>query len=451
MHERALHRAAALSAALLLLTASVAVADTLPGDTDDVTAGVQGTRSLGPVAVNGSIEAPLWFQLACRNAAHLDEGQTVALALQSAIVPTGGAVTSTGATVGPVPSEWPDDGEACQSPPVVRSSDPATVTLTAPGYPGVFDYVLDYSRTVSPAGSGDGSALTSLTGATFRLTVVANTPPTLVLPADMVVEGDSPGGAVVAYTVGASDAEDDPDPVAGCAPASGAFLPLGATIVGCVVTDSAGAAASGSFSISVRDTTPPTLAGVPGGVTQTTTVLSGTAADYALPSALDIVDVAPQVACAPAPGDAVPVGRTVVECTATDASGNVATATFAIDVTYVPPVVLETAFDEPIGHDRAIAGAAGRTVPVKARIVRDGMPVTSGLVVLRLARCDDGRAIGSPSPMAWQGERWMLGLDTAGLEGCSRATVSLDGIDAGSFLLRLGASAAAVKARGASR
>jgi hypothetical protein len=90
MHERALRRAAAIAAATFLLTASVVVADTLPGDTDDLASGIQGTVALGPVPTGGQVSASLWFQLTCRGLAHVDPGQSVHVAMSGAQVPAGG-------------------------------------------------------------------------------------------------------------------------------------------------------------------------------------------------------------------------------------------------------------------------------------------------------------------------------------------------------------------------
>ncbi len=451
MHERALRHAAALAAAILLLTTSMAAADTLPGDADDLTSGTQSTMAVGPIAVGGQLTASLWFQLTCRGLTHVDPGQSVGVAFRSATVPTGGMVTSTGTTIGPVPADWPVDGDGCPTTMVLRSAVPATVTLTAPAAPGVFDYVLDYARTLSPVGSADGTAISSLTGATFRLTVVADAAPTLTLPADMVVEGDTAGGAVVAWTASVSDAEDDPDPVPVCDPASGGFLPLGVTSVACSVTDSAGVSATGSFSVTVQDTTPPALVGLPAGVALVASDPAGSIAAYAVPSAVDTVDPAPTVTCSPAPGDAVPVGTTTVTCVTTDGSGNVASGSFLLDVEYLPPVVFDTSFEAPVGVTGMLVGTSGRTIPIKAHVVRDGHVVTTGSVELGLAGCSGGVGVGTPLALAWAGGRWVVELHTDGLFGCIRATVSVDGADAGSFELHLATSASSLKAKGARR
>src|SRR5204863_1887954 len=100
--------------------------------------------------------------------------------------------------------------------------------------------------------------------ASFTLHVVSNTAPTLHLPADFSREGDTTGGWTASYQgVWASDNEDNPAPTPTCLPAAGSVLPLGETTVNCSVTDSGGMTASGSFKVTVVDTTDPVLHGVP--------------------------------------------------------------------------------------------------------------------------------------------------------------------------------------------
>ena len=78
------------------------------------------------------------------------------------------------------------------------------------------------------------------------------------------------------------------------------------------------------------DTTPPTLI-VPVGVAADATSASGAVVVFDV-SATDRVDPAPIVTCTPASGALFPIGETTVTCTATDASGNVATASFVAHV-----------------------------------------------------------------------------------------------------------------------
>ena len=59
--------------------------------------------------------------------------------------------------------------------------------------------------------------------------------------------------------LGATDAEDDPDPSPICSPAAGEVLPLGTTTVACSVTDSGGRTTSDTFDVTVVDTTAPSI------------------------------------------------------------------------------------------------------------------------------------------------------------------------------------------------
>ena len=78
-----------------------------------------------------------------------------------------------------------------------------------------------------------------------------STPPVITAPAVIVVDASSPSGAVVAYSVSASDEIDGPVPVA-CAPPSGSMFPIGTTMVTCTAVDPAGNEASASFTVHVK-------------------------------------------------------------------------------------------------------------------------------------------------------------------------------------------------------
>jgi hypothetical protein len=76
------------------------------------------------------------------------------------------------------------------------------------------------------------------------------------------------------------------------------------------------------------DTTPPVLT-VPGGIVVDATSPAGAAVAFAV-TATDDQDPHPTVACSPSSGSVFPIGPTSVHCTATDASGNSAAASFTI-------------------------------------------------------------------------------------------------------------------------
>ena len=93
----------------------------------------------------------------------------------------------------------------------------------------------------------DASANTA--NASQSVTVADNEPPTLVVPADFVVNATSPVSAVVTYEVIARD--NVAVASVNCTPASGATFPLGTTKVTCMASDPSGNRASATFHVAV--------------------------------------------------------------------------------------------------------------------------------------------------------------------------------------------------------
>ena len=292
----------------------------------------------------------------------------------------------------------------------------------------------------------DGLSLATSVG--FRLSVPAtpvNTPPVLTLPDPFTVEADTTGGWIPAFSASATDAEDDPEPGVTCSP-SGPVLPIGSTTISCSATDSAGATTSGSFAVTVRDTTAPSLSGMPSDRSLLTTDPSGAVVTWSPPSATDIADGSPTVGCEPASGSTFGVGTTSVTCTATDASGNHSSASFSVSVTLLQ---LGAIFDEPVGDARVVPVSNARTVPVKFRLTRNGEELRSGEVWLWAADCD-GSGAARMVPAEWQNGRWMAHLDTTDAPtGCATITVRSGGLVYGGFQLQ--AEATPVKAKGKSK
>ena len=265
-----------------------------------------------------------------------------------------------------------------------------------------------------------------------------NTAPVLTVPASFAVEGDTTGGWAADWSgVTATDAEDDPDPAPTCSPVAGTVLPVGSTSVDCSVTDSGNLTTTGGFSVTVTDTAKPTIVGLPSDQTLSTTDPAGAVATWADPTATDIVDPSSAVACAPASGASFSVGTTTVTCTATDASGNVATGSFTITVDQVTQHSSNAIWLEPVaGSDSTFVANRGRTIPVKVRMFVDGVERTSGDAVLSVAPC--GGTTSAQSPMAWSGGRWNVSIDTSRLpSACWTVTASIDGTVAGAFTLEL--------------
>ena len=200
-----------------------------------------------------------------------------------------------------------------------------------------------------------------------RTTPTDTTAPVLSLPGDLNAEATSSNGAAVTYQVSANDAVDGPVPVT-CDHNSGDTFPLGDTTVTCTATDKAGNTATGTFKVTVADTTAPVLS-LPGDQAAAATSGSGAAVTYPAPTANDAVDGPVPVTCDHNSGDTFPLGDTTVTCTATDKAGNKATGTFKVTVHFQ-----WKGFLQPINDPAAQAGQpasvfkAGSTVPVKFQL-----------------------------------------------------------------------------------
>ncbi len=171
----------------------------------------------------------------------------------------------------------------------------------------------------------------------FNVTVTDTVAPTLSLPPDQAIEATSSAGTALSYTATANDTVSGAV-VADCMPASGSVFPIGSTTVSCHATDGHANTSNGSFAVTVTDTVPPVLAGVPTGIQVEANGPAGSAVNFASPTATDTVDgPLAGVSCAPGSGSTFPLGATTVTCSATDTHGNVTAAAFAVAVLDTTP------------------------------------------------------------------------------------------------------------------
>jgi hypothetical protein len=181
---------------------------------------------------------------------------------------------------------------------------------------------------------------------------MVNHAPALTLPPDITREATDASGAAISYSVSATDDEDGVLAPT-CSPVSGTIFPLGTTTVSCSATDSAGAAVNGTFTVTVRDTTPP-IVSAPAAITIPATEAGGArgsswpalAAFLAGGAAVDLVDstparLAPQVAGLDANSTTLfPLGTTTpVTFRFRDASGNIGVATSTVTVILGTPAI----------------------------------------------------------------------------------------------------------------
>jgi len=226
--------------------------------------------------------------------------------------------------------------------------------------------------------------------ATQTVTVVDTTPPALHGLASRIIEATSATGSVFSYSVTATD-NADAAPVATCSPASGSTFPIGTTTVTCTARDASGNNSSGSFTITVRDTTPPTLA-VPADITVIlNTPLNTPAVQTFLNGALatDIVDLA--VATSFTTPSLDTVGSKLVTFTAVDDFGNTTVKTATIFVKYGCTGV----FEPPVSLLKPFK--LGSTIPVKFGLCdASGAPVTTAIARLYLQQFSGDEPVGDP-------------------------------------------------------
>ena len=156
-----------------------------------------------------------------------------------------------------------------------------------------------------------------------------HTPPVLTLPADFSVEANATAGAQVTYTATANDSNDGVVSVT-CTPASGTNFPVATTTVSCSAQDAHQNTATGTFHVSVTDTTAPVLT-LPSDLAVNATSAAGAIVTYSA-IANDIVDGSVSVSCNPASGSTFALGTTLVSCTTHDAHNNVASGEFHVSV-----------------------------------------------------------------------------------------------------------------------
>ena len=164
----------------------------------------------------------------------------------------------------------------------------------------------------------------------FTVTVQDTTAPVVTVPANAIVEATSAAGATFSYVTSASDSVDGSRPVS-CLPASGATFPLGVTTVNCTSSDTRGNSRAASFTVTVRDTTPPVIT-VPANQNVGASGPSGAIVTYTA-TAVDAVDGSVAVTCVPPSGSTFPIGVTTVNCSAADSRSNSGSASFTVTVT----------------------------------------------------------------------------------------------------------------------
>jgi predicted alpha/beta superfamily hydrolase len=202
--------------------------------------------------------------------------------------------------------------------------------------------------------------------------------------------------------------------------------PLGTTPVTLTVTDDHGVSSTCSSTVTVVDTTPPSI-------TCPAKVSVGCALDrlvvvtYPAPTVSDNCDPHPTVTCTPASGSAsFPIGVTTVVCQAVDAAGNSNSCSFTVTRASLG----FTGFLSPIGGEVALgtggsfgtplrAFKLGSTIPIKFSANCGGTPGSTGVHTLQATKyssaVDSAPAIdATPTGAATTGNQFQLTDGTTG-------------------------------------
>lgn len=203
-----------------------------------------------------------------------------------------------------------------------------TFTVAAGAAPGDYPVTLSASDADEPIG-GDGSAVIRVPGPPPP---PDTTPPTVTPPADQAIEATSSAGASQTF---AGTAVDDVDGALS-APCQPTAYPIGSTTVTCTATDAAGNSGSATFTVTVQDTTGPTLS-LPAPIVTGATSPAGATVSYTA-SANDLVAGGVPVSCTPVSGSTFATGVTTVDCSATDGT-NTSAGSFSVTVTNSAPTI----------------------------------------------------------------------------------------------------------------
>ncbi len=194
------------------------------------------------------------------------------------------------------------------------------------------------------AGLGCGLDLVTLRDQAGNKVVAAVTvrdtlPPMVLCPGNISADCTGSGGAIVSFGTAPVTDNCDAAPMVTFSSPSGSFFPLGVTTVTRSAVDAAGNSNFCFFTVTVRDTTPPSIL-CPGDMVLEATSASGAACTFSV-TAVDACDPHPTVNCMPPSGTIFPIGNRTVTCSAVDAAGNPrAQCSFQVTVRDTTPPVI---------------------------------------------------------------------------------------------------------------
>ena len=358
--SRALKNMVAFGVACLLVAGggSAAFADQLAIDGDGLTPVQSGAASV-EACTDQSVEFTVLIAArrngnpnANANNGVFANGSAVTVGFVSA---TAGMTATLADTSITLESEWQGSASNNTQNDLSDETLAAVVTLPAKSVGGSGSVTFSYSGVNNAGGPVSGTNAVAVTWTTAPC-ITDSTAPQLQLPGPITAEATNGAGALVTYSAAATDETAPAAPAVMCSPASGATFPLGTTTVACSATDTAGNTGTGSFTVTVQDTTAPVV----GSMSNLGLEASGalTTVTWTDPTAVDAVSGAPVVSCTPASSTGFPVGETTVACRATDAAGNTGSSSFTVTISDTGAPVLMV----PEGITAEATGPTGAVV-----------------------------------------------------------------------------------------
>jgi HYR domain-containing protein len=173
---------------------------------------------------------------------------------------------------------------------------------------------------------------TPVVRASFTITVTDAQPPSISVPGN-ITTGNTPGqGSALVSFPPPSASDNAPGVTVSCSRPSPSLFAIGTTAVPCTARDAAGNTATGSFNVTVQDNEAPVL-DVPDAIRAKAKHGKRKATvTYGPVTVRDNSGASLAASCDPASGGRFRVGTTTVTCKATDAAGNVGSASFAVRV-----------------------------------------------------------------------------------------------------------------------
>ena len=258
------------------------------------------------------------------------------------------------------------------------------VTLT---YSKSVGTILPFGTTSVTVTATDASGNHS--SATFVVTVQDTTAPVIAPLPNLTLEATSSAGAKATYAPTATDATGPPTVTVTIA--SGTTFAIGTTPVTVTATDGHGNSSSLTFTVTVKDSTPPSLT-VPANVTIEATGPM-TPVTWAAATASDPVSGVSSIVSTLPSGSLFPVGSTTVSVTATDGRGNSVTKSFTVTVkdttapvittTYASILLEATGVGTPVSFATAVATDAVGVVSYSYSMAPGSLfPIGSTLVTV---------------------------------------------------------------------